>query len=139
MTTIATTLGTTTADTYGLTPNQLDQLGRELDAIRQRLGRRPGPKKTSTTSSESSGLQRLLEVAGRGSLFLGWIPPMWLLGTAALGFSKILDNMEIGHNVDARPVRLDPRSALSATGFEWDSSPAPGSSGGTPTTTATTP
>jgi fatty acid desaturase len=34
-----------------------------------------------------------------GLLFLGFLPPMWLAGVAALAVSKILDNMEIGHNV----------------------------------------
>ena len=43
--------------------------------------------------------QRGLEVGGRALLFGGIFPPFWLAGTAMLGLSKILDNMEIGHNV----------------------------------------
>ena len=43
--------------------------------------------------------QRGLEVAGRGLMFAGFFPPAWLAGVTALSLSKILDNMEIGHNV----------------------------------------
>jgi hypothetical protein len=43
--------------------------------------------------------QRGLEIAGRVLLFVGFLPPAWIGGTAALSLSKILDNMEIGHNV----------------------------------------
>jgi NADPH-dependent stearoyl-CoA 9-desaturase len=110
-----------TAETYGLTPHQLDQLGRELDAIRQRLVDDLGQEDVDYIK-RVIGVQRTLEVAGRGALFLGWLPPMWLLGTAALGFSKILDNMEIGHNLMHGQYDWTHDPALSATGFEWDSS-----------------
>ena len=33
--------------------------------------------------------------------------PAWLLGTAVLSIAKILEDMEIGHNADARSVGLD--------------------------------
>ncbi len=42
---------------------------------------------------------RYTEVAGRGLLFFGIFPPFWLLGTMLLAVSKILENMELGHNV----------------------------------------
>lgn len=29
----------------------------------------------------------------------GWLPPTWLLGSLLLGLGKILENMELGHNV----------------------------------------
>jgi linoleoyl-CoA desaturase len=44
-------------------------------------------------------LQRRLELAGRAVLMVGAVPPLWLLGTSLLSLSKILENMEIGHNV----------------------------------------
>ena len=43
--------------------------------------------------------QRGLEVGGRAALMFSLFPPAWLLGTASLAAAKILDNMEIGHNV----------------------------------------
>jgi len=115
------TTGSTIAENYGLTPDQLDQLGQELDAIRGRLLDDLGQEDVDYIKRVIR-VQRTLEVAGRGSLFLGWIPPMWLLGTAAIGFSKILDNMEIGHNVMHGQYDWTHDPALSATGFEWDSS-----------------
>ena len=81
-----------------LTPEQLEAFGEELDAIRARvvadLGERDAEYITKIIKT-----QRGLEVAGRGMLMLGFLPPFWLGGVAALSVSKILDNMEIGHNV----------------------------------------
>ena len=64
--------------------------------------------------------QRGLEVAGRGLLFAGFFPPAWLGGTAALSLSKILDNMEIGHNVMHGQYDWMNDPALTSKGFEWD-------------------
>jgi fatty acid desaturase len=59
-------------------------------------------------------------VAGRGLLFASFLPPAWVAGTAALSLSKILDNMEIGHNVmhGQYDWMKDPR--LNGKSFEWD-------------------
>jgi fatty acid desaturase len=105
--------------TANLTSEQLAAFGRELDAIRARvvadLGERDADyiKKLIRT-------QRGLEVAGRGMLSLGLLPPAWIGGTAALSLSKILDNMEIGHNVMHGQYDWikDPR--LNGKTFEWD-------------------
>ena len=64
--------------------------------------------------------QRGLEVAGRGLLFAGFLPPAWLAGVTALSLSKILDNMEIGHNVMHGQYDWMKDPALSGKGFEWD-------------------
>ncbi len=64
--------------------------------------------------------QRGLEVAGRGLLFFGFLPPAWLAGTTALSMSKILDNMEIGHNVMHGQYDWTNDPELSSKGFEWD-------------------
>src|SRR5256712_4595483 len=42
---------------------------------------------------------RWSELGGRALLFPGVLPPAWVLGTLLLGLSKILENMELGHNV----------------------------------------
>ncbi len=64
--------------------------------------------------------QRALEVTGRGLLFAGFLPPAWLGGTAALALSKILDNMEIGHNVMHGQYDWMKEPALDSKRFEWD-------------------
>jgi len=63
---------------------------------------------------------RILEISGRGLLMLGWFPPTWLLGTFLLGISKIIDNMELGHNVMHGQFNFmnDPR--FNGDTFEWD-------------------
>jgi fatty acid desaturase len=110
----------TIAQNYGLSADQLDELGRELDAIRARVTSELGAEDVAYIR-RMIRWQRGLEVAGRGSLFLGWLPPFWLAGTAALSLSKILDNMEIGHNVMHGQYDWTHDPALASTKFEWDS------------------
>jgi len=102
-----------------LLPEQLDSLGEEFDAIRQRvlddLGERDARYIRSVVRT-----QRGLEVTGRALLLAGFLPPAWLLGTGALSVSKILDNMEIGHNVMHGQYDWMNDPKLSSKAFEWD-------------------
>jgi linoleoyl-CoA desaturase len=102
-----------------LTPEQLDAFGQALDAIRARVVADLGERDADYINTVIRA-QRGLEVAGRGLLFLGFLPPAWIGGTAALSLSKILDNMEIGHNVmhGQYDWMKDPR--LNGKSFEWD-------------------
>ena len=43
--------------------------------------------------------QRSLELAGRATLLFAKHKPAWFAGTGMLTVAKILENMEIGHNV----------------------------------------
>ncbi|MDT5264774.1 MAG: NADPH-dependent stearoyl-CoA 9-desaturase, partial [Mycobacterium sp.] len=65
--------------------------------------------------------QRALEVGGRATLFAGILPPAWIAGTTMLALSKILDNMEIGHNVMHGQYDWMGDPALTSRNFEWDS------------------
>jgi fatty acid desaturase len=102
-----------------LTSEQLDAFGRELDEIRSRVMADLGPRDADYIHRVIRA-QRGLEVAGRGLLLAGILPPAWIAGTAALSLSKILDNMEIGHNVmhGQYDWMKDPR--LDGKTFEWD-------------------
>src|SRR4051794_25262895 len=106
-------------DAPTLTSEQLDAFGEELDAIRARvvadLGERDPDYINPVTRT-----QRGLEVAGRGLLMLGILPPAWLGGTAALSVSKILDNMEIGHNVMHGQYDWMKDPGLNSRMYEWD-------------------
>jgi NADPH-dependent stearoyl-CoA 9-desaturase len=102
-----------------LTPAQLDAFGAEVDAIRQRVIEDRGERDVAYIRRVIK-VQRGLEVAGRGLLFVGFLPPAWLAGTTALSLSKILDNMEIGHNVMHGQFDWTNDPELSAKGFEWD-------------------
>jgi fatty acid desaturase len=108
-----------TTNPYGLTPAQFEQLGTELDAIRSRVLADRGQRDADYIRGVIRA-QRGLEVAGRGLLWAGVFPPAWLAGTAALSLSKILDNMEIGHNVMHGQYEWMNDPKLSGKQFEWD-------------------
>ena len=103
-----------------LTPEQLDAFGRELDAIRERMIADLGERDAAYIRRVIKA-QRGLEIGGRGLLELGFLPPAWLAGTAALSLSKILDNMEIGHNVMHGQYDWMNDQAVNGHAFEWDS------------------
>jgi fatty acid desaturase len=102
-----------------LTPTQLEALGEELDALRERVLDDLGERDVRYIRNMIKA-QRGLEVGGRGLLFFSLLPPAWLAGVAALSLSKILDNMEIGHNVMHGQYDWTNDPALSGKEFEWD-------------------
>ena len=102
-----------------LTPQQLQAFGEELDALRQRTVEDLGERDVNYIRNVIR-VQRALEVAGRGLLFLSILPPAWLGGVGALSLSKILDNMEIGHNVMHGQYDWTGDPTLSSQEFEWD-------------------
>jgi fatty acid desaturase len=108
-----------TAKTIKLSEEQIDELGRELDAIKQRLIDDLG-KEDRDYIYRVVKAQRALEVTGRASLMLSALPPFWLAGVAALSLSKILDNMEIGHNVMHGQYDWMRDPAMNSKMFEWD-------------------
>jgi len=81
-----------------LTRAQVIELGRELDAIRQEVLESRGERDAAYIRRVIK-VQRSLELGSRVVLLGGRNKAAWLVGTAALALAKILDNMEIGHNV----------------------------------------
>ncbi len=102
-----------------LTPEQLEALGNELDALRNRVLADLG-ERDAQYIRRMIKTQRGLEIAGRALLEAGVLPPAWLGGVAALSLSKILDNMEIGHNVMHGQYDWMKDPALDSKVFEWD-------------------
>ncbi len=99
-----------------LTPEQLDEFGAEMDTIRQRVISELG-EEDATYIRKVVKAQRGFEVAGRALFYL---PPAWPLAVASLSVSKILDNMEIGHNVMHGQYDWMGDPGLSSRKFEWD-------------------
>ena len=102
-----------------LSPAELAAFGQEMDALRTRIVEDLGQRDLDYIR----GLlrtQRGLELAGRALLQFSLLPPAWLGGTAALAVSKILDNMEIGHNVMHGQYAWTGEDDLRPDTFEWD-------------------
>ena len=102
-----------------LTDDQVDELGRELDALKARVVADLGEADREYIYSIIKA-QRTLEVAGRALMYFPFIPPAWLAGVGALSVSKILDNMEIGHNIihGQWDWMRDPK--IHSSVWEWD-------------------
>ena len=99
-----------------LTDDQLEAFGAEMDAIRQRIVDDLGEEDAEYIRGVVKA-QRGFEVAGRALFYL---PPAWPLAVAALSVSKILDNMEIGHNVMHGQYDWMGDPGLSSRMYEWD-------------------
>jgi NADPH-dependent stearoyl-CoA 9-desaturase len=102
-----------------LSPEQVEELGRELDELRQRHEDDLGDADRRYIE-RLVGLQRALEAGGRGLLFAGLFPPAFVGGVAALALAKILDNMEIGHNVLHGQCDWMGDPEIHSSAYEWD-------------------
>src|SRR5690349_2112377 len=81
-----------------LTDEQIEELGREFDAIHDEVYADLGDRDRRYITSMIE-MHRRLAVMGRALLLASRFPPAWIAGTSALSAAKILENMEIGHNV----------------------------------------
>jgi fatty acid desaturase len=107
-----------------LNAENIQNLGRELDAIRQQVLDTRGERDARYIRTVIKS-QRGLEAGSRLMLLFSLFPPAWLIGTAGLSVAKILENMEIGHNVlhGQWDWMRDPK--IHSTTWEWDNaSPA---------------
>jgi fatty acid desaturase len=75
-----------------------EKLAKELDAIHDEVFADLGDRDRRYIKTVIS-VQRQIVVAGRVLLLASRSRTAWVLGTACLGMAKILENMEIGHNV----------------------------------------
>jgi fatty acid desaturase len=102
-----------------LTPAQIDAFGAELDDLRARIVADLG-EKDAEYIRDIVAKQKKLEVAGRAMLWAGWFPPAFVGGVAALSLSKIIDNMEIGHNIMHGQYDFMNDPAYTSKNFDWD-------------------
>lgn len=107
------------AKTRSLSAAELDQLALELDALRQRTLADLG-EADAQYIRKIVALVRYSAFAGRGLLMLGWLPPAWLAGAGLLGFAKIVENMEVAHNVMHGQYDWMNDPSLNAKSYEWD-------------------
>jgi linoleoyl-CoA desaturase len=102
-----------------LTAEDLDAFGRELDAIRAHVVARLG-KRDADYIRNLIKAQRWLELAGRASLVFSRRRPALFAGTTLLTLSKILENMEIGHNVLHGQYDWLNDPTICSRSWEWD-------------------
>jgi fatty acid desaturase len=102
-----------------LSEEQLDELGCEFDAIRDRVMAELGDRDRRYIESMIE-MQRRLAVLGRILLLASRNRAGWWAGTASLSAAKILENMEIGHNVmhGQWDWMNDPR--IHSSTWDWD-------------------
>jgi len=110
--------------TVHLSAADIENLGTELDAIRSEVIASRGEHDAAYIRTVIDA-QRKLELSSRAILLFSLFPPAWLAGTVGLSISKIIENMEIGHNVmhGQWDWMRDPK--IHSMSWEWDNaSPA---------------
>ncbi len=102
-----------------LTDEDIETLGNELDAIRDEVLTTRGERDAAYIRKVIDA-RRKLELASRAVLLASGFPPAWVAGTVGLSVAKILDNMEIGHNImhGQWDWMRDPK--IHSTTWEWD-------------------
>ncbi len=98
----------------------IEAFGRELDTIQADVKASLGDRDRHYIKRAIT-VQRGMALGGRLAIFAGiFAPPLWVLGTASLGIAKILENMEIGHNVihGQWDWMADPQ--IHSSTWEWD-------------------
>jgi NADPH-dependent stearoyl-CoA 9-desaturase len=81
-----------------LSEQELEKLAKEFDAIHDEVFADLGDRDRRYIKTVIS-VHRQIVVTGRVLLLASRSKTAWVLGTACLGMAKILENMEIGHNV----------------------------------------
>jgi linoleoyl-CoA desaturase len=102
-----------------LTRDEADAFGRELDQLRNEVLADLGERDVAHIRRVIRAAHRS-EAAGRVLLHVGLGPLSFVLGTSALALSKILENMEIGHNVMHGQYDWTRDPALASRNYEWD-------------------
>ena len=108
-----------------LSGDELARFGAEIDALRARTVADLGERDARYIRNVYKAV-RYSEILGRALLMVAWfLPEGWVFGTAAvgaviLGLSKILDNMELGHNVIHGQYDWMGDPVLNGKNFEWD-------------------
>ena len=102
-----------------LTDEQIEEIGREFDAIHDEIYEDLGDRDRRYIVSMIE-LHRRLAVLGRVLLLGASLRPAWIGGVSALSAAKILENMEIGHNVLHGQWDWMNDPYIHSTTWDWD-------------------
>jgi fatty acid desaturase len=106
-----------------LTDTDIENLAVELDAIRLDIEDSRG-ESDARYIRRTIVAQRVLEAAGRLMLAASSCRSAWVAGTTTLGVAKIVENMEIGHNVMHGQWDWMNDPEIHSSTWEWDMSGA---------------
>jgi linoleoyl-CoA desaturase len=110
----------TDIDRYAhLTEADVEALGAELDAIRRDIESSRGAA-DARYIRRAITIQRSLAAGGRAVLFASHKKPAWVAGTVMLGLAKIIENMELGHNVMHGQWDWMNDPEIHSSSWEWD-------------------
>jgi fatty acid desaturase len=103
-----------------LSTEDIELIAKELDAIRASVIETRG-ERDARYIRRVIKTQRSIELGSRVVLLGSLFPPAWFVGTVGLSLSKILENMEIGHNIlhGQWDWMRDPK--IHSATWEWDS------------------
>ena len=102
-----------------LTDADIDNLAVELDAIRQDVEDSRG-ERDARYIRRTIAAQRALDLTGRLMLAASSRRSAWWAGTVTLGLAKIVENMEIGHNVMHGQWDWMNDPEIHSSTWEWD-------------------
>ncbi|MEZ0353023.1 fatty acid desaturase [Mycobacterium sp. pR1184] len=102
-----------------LSEEDVEALGRELDAIRADIEESRG-ERDARYIRRAVHLQRMLVVGARILLMASNNRYAWVAGTAMLGTGKIIENMELGHNITHGQWDWMNDPEIHSTEWEWD-------------------
>ncbi|MEA2211422.1 MAG: NADPH-dependent stearoyl-CoA 9-desaturase [Solirubrobacteraceae bacterium] len=104
---------------HWLTPEQIEEIGKEFEALHEQVKADLGDRDAKYIRSMIA-FQRQLALMGRAELvFSRWRVP-WIVGAATLGMAKILENMEIGHNVMHGQWDWMNDPVINSRAWDWD-------------------
>jgi fatty acid desaturase len=103
-----------------LTDEQIEELGREFAAIHDEVFAELGDRDARYIRSMIE-LHRRLVVLSRVLLLFSRRKPAWIAGTTMLSLAKILENMEIGHNVMHGQWDWMNDPQIHSSKWDWDS------------------
>ena len=107
-----------------LTHEQIEQLAREFDAVHDEVFAELGDRDRRYITAMIE-MHRRLAVMGRVLLWASKYRPAQVTGTAALSLAKILENMEIGHNVMHGQWDWMNDPQIHSSTWDWDTASTP--------------
>ena len=104
---------------HRLTEEQLEALGREFDELHEEVKADLGDRDAAYIRGIIA-LHRRLGLIARMELLGASFKPAWVLGTLTLSVAKILENMEIGHNVLHGQWDWMNDPVINSSAWDWD-------------------